>query len=304
MNRAVRVLLPFALSAFVFGAPAPLLAQAKPVGWTTTANLSGVFTGGNTQALSLGLKARTERNWLRTLFFAEGGAIRQDAEDKNVFAVGTLSSYTVTDESVRNKKAENYFAETGFERRVTERFFWTLNGGYKRDLFSGVEQLYSGRGGIGYFWSDRSAQELKLGLDATYNHQKERVPNPEAKENWAGGRLSADYAVKFGTSKQSAFTSKLALDQNLQVSKDFRALWDNALTVSVNRRLALQLGGKADFRNMPALQEVRLFATPPAPGASSNAKVTTPYKKTDVWVTVSFVLNWGPQGPAGARPTP
>ncbi|MGE5125575.1 MAG: DUF481 domain-containing protein [Betaproteobacteria bacterium] len=304
MSRAARVLCSVAPFVLLLGAPATGLAQPKPVGWTTTANLSGVLTGGNTAALSFGLKARTERNWLRTQYYLEGGGIRQDAVDKTKYAVGTPDSFTVTELSVRNKKAENYFGETGFERRVTERFFWTVNGGFKRDLFSGVEQLLSGRAGVGYYWTDRSAQELKLGLDATYNHQKEKVPNPDTKENWAGGRLSADYAVKFGNNKQSAFTSKLALDQNLQVSKDFRALWDNALTVSVSRRLALQLGGKLDFRNLPALQEVALFAAAPAPGASSNAKVTTPFQKTDVWLTVSFVLNWAPQGPSGDRPTP
>jgi hypothetical protein len=304
MRRALRVELAVVLFALALGAPPSARAQVKPVGWTTTANLSGVMTGGNTETLSLGLKGHTEYNWLRTQFFLEGGGIRQDAVDKAFYAVGTPGSFTVTDTSTRNRKAENYFAETGFVRRVTERFFWDLGGGFKRDLFSGVEQLFSGRAGVGYYWSDRSAQELKLGLDATYNHQKEKVPNPEAKDNWAGGRFTADYAVKFGTSKQSAFTSKLALDQNLQVGKDVRGLWDNALTVSMTRRLALQLGGKVDFRNMPALQEIALFATPPVPGASSNAKVTTPFKKTDVWLTVSFVLNWGPQGPSGARPTP
>ena len=304
MKRAVRVAFATVLFAVALGAPLKAHAQTRPVGWTTTANLSGVMTGGNTEALSLGLKARTERNWLRTQFFLEGGGIRQDAVDRTFYAVGTPDSFAVTEISTRNKKAENYFAETGFERRVTERFFWDLGGGFKRDLFSGVEQLFSGRAGVGYYWSDRVAQELKLGVDATYNHQKEMVPNPDAKDDWAGGRFTADYAVKFGTNKQSAFTSKLALDQNLQVGKDLRALWDNALTVSMTRRLALQLGGKADFRNMPALQEIALFAVPPVAGASSNAKVTTPYKKTDVQVTVSFVLNWGPQGPAGAKPTP
>jgi len=192
MKRAVRVAFATVLFAVTLGAPLKAHAQTRPVGWTTTANLSGVMTGGNTEALSLGLKARTERNWLRTQFFLEGGGIRQDAVDRTFYAVGTPDSFAVTEISTRNKKAENYFAETGFERRVTERFFWDLGGGFKRDLFSGVEQLFSGRAGVGYYWSDRVAQELKLGVDATYNHQKEMVPNPDAKDNWAGGRFTAD----------------------------------------------------------------------------------------------------------------
>ncbi|HVO11183.1 MAG TPA: DUF481 domain-containing protein [Vicinamibacteria bacterium] len=314
MNHVGRAAFPAVLCAgFLLTAPASLFAQQKPVGWTTTANLSTVATAGNTESFSLGGKLRIERNWLRTVFFVDAGAIRQDASDKNLFAVGPLvakdtpcvSPCSVTDNSVRNTKAENYNVETGVERRVTERFFYTVNGGYKRDLFSGIETLASGRAGVGYYWSDRSAQELKLAVDLTYTHQKEQVPDPAKKENFVGGRFEGDYAVKFGDTKNSSFTTKLALDENFQVTSDWRLLSDNALTVQMTRRLALQLGGKIDFRNLPALQEVQLFAAPPvAGGAGAIGQVTTPFKKTDATITVSLVVNWGPQGPAGARPTP
>ena len=73
----------------------------------------------------------------------------------------------------------------------------------------------------------------------------------------------------------------------------------------MNRRLALQLGGKWDYRNLPALREVDLFAIrSPAPAWARTGKVFVPYKKSDVWLTVSLVLNWGPAGPSGAKPTP
>ena len=305
MNIVGRVGLPVAVCAAAFLAtPASLLAQAKPVGWTTTANLSTVATAGNTEAISLGAKLRTERNWLRTMFFIDGSALRQDASDRTVYAVGTPASFTVTDTMTRNTKAENYNLESGVERRVTERFFYTVNGGYKRDLFSGIETLASGRAGVGYYWSDRTAQELKLAVDLTYNHQKEKVPDPAKKDNFVGGRFQGDYSVKFGDTKQSNFTTKLAVDEDFQVTADWRLTSDNALTVAMTRRFALQIGGKIDFRNMPALQQVPLFLTPPGPGASSNVQVTTPFKKTDATLTVSLVVNWGPQGPAGARPTP
>jgi len=314
MNHAGRAAFPGVLcAALLLTAPASLLAQAKPVGWTTTANLSTVATAGNTESFSLGGKLRFERNWLRTMFFVDGSAIRQDATDHSFFAVGppvpndTLctSPCTVTDNSTRNTKAENYNVESGVERRWTERFFYTVNGGYKRDLFSGIETLASGRAGLGYYWSDRSAQELKLAVDVTYTHQKEKVVDPAKKENFVGGRFEGDYSVKFGDTKNSSFTTKLALDENFQVTSDWRLLSDNALTVAMTRRLALQLGGKIDFRNLPALQEVQLFLAPPvAGGQGSIGQVTTPFKKTDATITVSLVVNWGPQGPAGARPTP
>ena len=301
---ASRALPALAATAALLCAPSPVRAQAKPVGWTTTANLSGVFTDGNSAGSSFGFKARTERNWLRTQYFLEGGGIRQSATDITRYAVGTPGSFTVTDTETTSTKAENYFAETGFMRRVTESFFWELGGGFKRDLFSGVEELWSGRAGVGYFWTDRSAQDLKLGVAATYNHQKEKVDDPATKDQFAGARFTADYSAKFGTSKQSQFQSKLALDENLQVTDDFRSSWDNTLTVSMTRKLALQLGGKWNYRNLPALQEIPLYLVAPTPGASTNLKAYAPYKKSDVWFTVSLVLSWGPAGPSGAKPTP
>ena len=279
-------------------------AQATPVGWTTTANVSGVFAGGNSAGTSFGFKARSERNWLRTQYFLEGGGLRQDATDISRYAVGAPGAFTVTEIETKSTKAENYFAETGFVRRMTERLYWEVGGGFKRDLFSGVEELWSGRAGVGYFWTNRSNQELKVGVGATYNHQKEQVNDPATKDNFAGGRFTVDYIAKFGTAKQSQFASKLAIDENLEVSEDLRSTWDNALTVSVNRRLALQLGGKWAYRNLPALQEIPLFAAAPAPGASSNLKALAPYRKSDFWLTVSLVVNWGPSGPSGAKPTP
>ena len=47
-----------------------------------------------------------------------------------------------------------------------------------------------------------------------------------------------------------------------------------------------------------------LFAIEPGPGAGAIGKVFVPYKKSDVWLTVSLVLTWGPAGPSGAKPTP
>lgn len=304
MSLTDRVALPFLVVALVAAGAGTAAAQPRPVGWTTTANLSGVFTGGNSQASSFGFKARTERNWLRTQFFLDGGGIRQAAVDEVFYAVGTPSDFTVTNLSTTSTKAENYYAATGFERRVTERFFWNLGGNFKRDLFSGVEELWTGSAGVGYVWTDRTRQDLKLGLAATYNNQKETVPDPATKDNFAGARFTADYGVKFGTEKQSSFTSKLVFDENLEVTDDFRSDWDNALKVAVNRRLALQLGAKWAYRNRPALREVDLFAIEPGAGVGATGKVFVPYQKSDVWLTVSLVLTWGPAGPSGAKPTP
>ena len=106
MNHVGRAVFPAALcAAALLTAPASLFAQAKPVGWTTTANLSTVATAGNTESFSLGAKFRTERNWLRTMFFVDASAIRTDSSTHTIYAVGTPNSFTVTDTTTRSTTA-------------------------------------------------------------------------------------------------------------------------------------------------------------------------------------------------------
>lgn len=292
--------------------PTAARAENKPVGWSATANLGAVVTTGNTETSSAALKARVEYNWLRTAFWIEGGGLRQDANEITRYAVGPDSfndttcsgSCALVETSNRSTKAEKYNAELGFERRITERFFWSTGGAYDRDLFSGVERKVAGRLGIGYLWSSRDGGDFKLGVQGTYTNQKEKVKDPKTKDTYAGVRLEADYAVKFGMTKQNAFQSKLGADENVQVTDDFRATWDNTITVTMTQRLALQVGTKTAFRNLPALQEVPLFASAPVPGASASLKTLTPFKKVDNTFQVSLVINWSPHAPTASRPTP
>ncbi len=281
----------------------PAAAQTKPAGWSATANLSGVATAGNTSTSSFGAKLRLDRSWLRTLFYAEGAGVYQNAEQGSRFAVGSTDAFTVVDETERVKKAENYYADFGFERRITEQLFWTVGGGWKRDVFSGVDRQLSARGGIGYMRS-RQDQELKVGVDATYTDETDVVLDPVRENPFFGGRLVAEWLRKFGDGQRSQFQSKAALDQNLQTTDDTRLHWENALTVNITQRLGLQLGYTLEWRNRPAFEEIAVYAQPPLPGASSNAKVTAPLEKMDHTLQASVVINWSRRPPSVAKPTP
>src|SRR5262249_8960107 len=75
--------------AVAFGVPpASSRAETKPVGWSANVNLGAVLTEGNTETVSATLKARVERNWLRTLFYFDGSGMRQDATDDTSFGIG------------------------------------------------------------------------------------------------------------------------------------------------------------------------------------------------------------------------
>jgi Protein of unknown function, DUF481 len=290
-------------AAVLMAATAPARAQAqKAPGWTATANLSGVATSGNSSTRSLGGKLRLDRNWLRTVFFVEGGGVYQAAREGEIFALGTPASYEFVDERDMVTKAEKYFAETGFERRVTEKFYWTLGAGWRRDIFSGVEHQASARGGVGYVdVSPRS--EFKAAALATYSDQQDLVEDPELDSPFFGGRMTFDYLKKFGEEARSQFHTFLAVDQNFQTSDDTRLLWENALTVTMTARLALQVGYILSWRNLPAYEEVTVLSLRPPDGVSTGT-VLRRLEKLDQTFQVSLVVNWSPRPPSAARPTP
>jgi hypothetical protein len=246
--------------------------------------------------------------------------MRQDATDNTSYAVGDASfvqptggapgkvctgTCVVFPNSVRSTKAEKYSFDMGFERRITERVFWDAEGAYDRDLFSGVQRKVAGRLGVGYLWSSRDNGDFKLGVQATYTDQKETNPNPDTKDHYVGGRVTAEYDVKFGMTKQNTFNSKLAADEDLQVTSDFRTTWDNTLTVNMTQKLSLQVGDKLAFRNLPALNTIPLFASQALAQAagSGGGQTLTPFKKVDNTVQVTLVISWTPHAPTASRPT-
>jgi hypothetical protein len=139
----------------------------------------------------------------------------------------------------------------------------------------------------------------------TVNNQNEVVEDPDTRETFAGLRGSFDFRIKFGSEGRSEFASRLALDENLQVTDDFRTDWNNTLTVSMTDRFALQVGGKLNFRNRPALRSVVLFDSPPGPGGGAPiGNALAPYEKLDTTFTVALVINWGPKPAKEALPKP
>lgn len=296
---------------------APLVhAQQKPVGWSSQFDVSGVSVAGNSSTITVAGKVRFDRNYLRTFFTLEGGALRGDAKDPatnglpGVYAVGGAANNGVlcagtcleVDNRDWTQKAENYFGRANLERRVTERFFLYGNGGLVRDLFAGIESDTSVRGGAGYIFSSPEKGELKLDAAVGFASKRQKDPDPAAKESFALAHGGLAWNVKFGDAKRSSFGTNLGVDVNLQVTDDIVGVWQNALTVGMSERLALQIGAGFNYRNLPALNEVDLFSTAPVAGAKPIGKTLVPLEKLDSQVTVSLVIRWSPRPPSVARP--
>jgi opacity protein-like surface antigen len=276
-------------------------------GWTAKAGLSYVGSGGNSEATSLGFKWNASYNWTKTYFSLIGSGVRADSTKFGSFAVGpTDDDFVVTDVEVKEKTAENYLLEAGLDHNMTSRFFWQTGAGFKRDTFAGIDSRLAARAGVGYYFTDPASKgvQFKSAVLATLTHETETVENPATDDTFVGLRALLDFQAPFGPEGKNSFASRLAADENLQTTDDFRTTWWNNLSVSMTDRLALQVSLLLNYDNLPALAAVNRYGNvlsgvpvPPVLGT-----VFVPLKKWDREFSVSFVLNLVPKKAKAAPP--
>jgi uncharacterized protein DUF481 len=260
-----------------------------PPGWYSTSGLSFVVAAGNSRASTFGGKAEVKRLWPRATFTLAGSAVRADANDPPRRAVGSGDDFRI-ETGPRVLKAANYNAGALFDRRVTDHLAWQVGAQFDRDRFSGLKGRTLGLAGISYLLAQRTDFTLKTGLAATVAHQSEVVNDPATRDTFAGLRLSADAERKLGTS--STYLSGLAVDESLQDTADLRVRFANALAVSMNKRLALQVGLLLLYDHQPSLVELSLFDEG---GLPTGRTVAAHAATLDSTFTVSVVVRFAPR---------
>ncbi len=280
--------------------------SAEVPGWYSSSDLSFALAKGNSETLNLGLNAQLTRKWLRTSWKTDATFVRTDVHEPTRRAVCNITcdlSLAEVELGPTQTKSEKVLVNSGFERRVTERFFWKIAGNFERDKFAGLDSRSSGAAGVGYMWRNLdSSKTLQADIAATYTDQKEVVPDPTTEDSFAGVRFTANAGFRFGDAKRSAYTSQLVVDENAQDTDDLRANWQNAISVEMNRRFSLKLNLGLAYDNQPQLVEFTLFRR----NASGNlvetqSKFAARAKKLDTSVSASIVVNFSPGGPV-SRP--
>ena len=90
------------------------------LGWSETAELTAVFTGGNSEASTLGFRNQLARTWENATFVFDAGALR--AESAAIFrsAVGaSAASFQVTKDSVSALTAESFYTRGQYDRAIS-----------------------------------------------------------------------------------------------------------------------------------------------------------------------------------------
>lgn len=285
-----RAILLSGLLTWTAGAGASAAADAPPpLGWYSASGLSFVMAAGNSRASTLGARAEVKRLWPRATLTIGGSAIRADANDPPRRAVGAVAGFQI-ETGPRVPKAAKYNASTTFDRRVTDRFGWQTGAEFDRDRFSGLASRTLGFAGVSYLLANRKDLVLRTGLAATLAHQSELLDDPTTRNSFAGLRLTADAERTLGAN--STYVGGLAVDESLQDTADLRVRFANALAVSMNKRLALQVGMLLLYDHQPSHVELPLFDTQ---GTPSGLSVTAPAATLDTTFTVSVVVSFAPR---------
>ena len=142
-------------------------------------------------------------------------------------------------------------------------------------------------GGAGNTWWDSDRTRFSTDYSLTYTIQNDVIDDGSGPEGFGGLRVSWDFRRQMtGT---TAFTSVLAINENLDTIEDLRADFANALLVEISETLAFRTSLKLLFDNLPSRTTVPLEQ--PA-GTPTGGSVRVPLDKLDRVFTVALVASF------------
>ena len=253
--------------------------------WAFTAEISGVWTAGNSESNTLGLAGTLAREWDRSQLKFEGGAVRTESGTTTRTAVGSTENFEVVKETVRAKTAENYYLRGKYDYKISNRFFALAGADWLRNTFSGIKSRLLLALGAGNIWLDRERLRLTTDYAGTYSFQQDVIENPSVKADFPGVRLAYDFWWQLTSSTE--FESRLTGDFNLDTTDDIRLDFINSLPISISSKLAFKPSLQILWRNDPALTEVAL-ETPT--GEPTGETVRVPLDKLDSFFTLALVV--------------
>lgn len=258
--------------------------EAVRTGWSDTAELSLLATGGNSDAQTLAFRNALARRWDRSSLTITAAAVRAETTTTSRVAVGTAASFDVLESASTALTAENYLLRGRYDREISERLFWLAGLGWDRNQFAGVENRVNASAGLGTLWFEREDARFKTDYSLTFTDEEDVSGSSES---FAGIRVSYDYLRKLTATTD--FGSQLVLDENLDDTADLRADLVNSLSVAMSDRLALKVSLQLLYDREPALGALPLLDPT---GSPTGETVLAELEELDTALTVSLVANF------------
>lgn len=271
------------------GSPAAGHAQedGEQPGWYWDAELTLVFTSGNSESSTVGAAAGVRRLWDGAESRLRAGGLRTESGTITRTAVGTADDFEVLENTDRELTAESYFVRTRLNRDVSERFFVYGGAGWERNTFAGFDARVSFVAGAGNSWVDTGETRFLTDYGLTYTIQEDVIDDPDTADSFAGLRVSAELFRRLtGT---TGFLSELTVDENLNETEDLRADFTNSVQIEISEALALRTGLQLLYDNRPSLTTVALEQ--PA-GTPTGETVDVPLDELDTRLSIALVASF------------
>jgi len=266
---------------------APVAAQDTTSAWAITAELTAVWTAGNSQSNTFGFGATIERTFTRSLFTIEGGGLQSRSTLTTRSAVGTTSDFTVNESKISEKTAEWYFARGRYDHQLGQKMYAFGGVDWLRNQFSGIDSRLLFAAGAGATWADNDRISFKTDVSATYTFQEDVVENPFVKTTFPGVRAAYDLGWQLTASTK--VTNQLIGDFNLNDTEDVRIDFTLGLPISISSVLAFKPSWQVLWRNQPSLTEVPLENPV---GTPTGDNVLVPLEKLDSFLRLALVLDF------------
>lgn len=227
------------------------------LGWSDTAELTAVFTEGNSAARTIGFKNQLTYKWDNSTLTTDIGSLRAESTEITRSAVGdSPQHFQIVKNSITSLTAKSNYARARYDQEMGTRTFWYTSSGWERNTFSGIQNRYSFGAGLGNTLFETNRTGFRTSYGMSYTIQDDVIKNPDGPHKFAGIRLSYDYDFTF--SSNTKFTSVLLADENLSDVSDFRVDFINAIAVNIISQLALKFSWQLLYDFHPSLVEVPL----------------------------------------------
>lgn len=251
----------------------PAAGQEEPgnegnVGWFNTTDLSVVFTEGNSNTDTLGVKNVLTRAWERSRFVLKFDGTRSNTADDRFLLVEPGLTFlpgesledpgTIVVDPPTEPDVERFFVEGRYTRRVGGTRTWNAGASWDRDVDAGILARYIAFGGVGNVWRDGEKLHLETGYGVSYTDRKEETPDPQKEAQFLGARLTFD--VGYQALNTTRLHYELTGNLNLEDTKDFSVNSTASVSVKMSKRLSLAVSLQTLYNSEPALEDVAVVA--------------------------------------------
>jgi hypothetical protein len=280
----------FALCACAAGSGATAWAQAAPppaaaekkLGPSNNTELSLVVASGNADSTTFGFRNLYGYRWPRSEFGWEAGWLRAQSRDGDRYALDTGSGVDIITPP-NAVDSDRLFSKLRYQRQITTRLDWFTNFDSVRDEPSNINSQLVLAAGLGTLWKNTDTLTFRTAYGLNYTNEDLAL---EGRNTFAGYRLF--YGLKGKPATATVVESELTADGSFETSNDIRTDWLNAVGVAINSRMALKAGVRVLFRNLPALELLKLQA----PSGLVIGTFETAKEKVDTNLTTSLVITF------------